>query len=222
MKTALKFENVSKIYPGITPVKALHQINLHLELGCFAALIGPSGSGKTTFLNLAAGLDLPTEGSVFIGEQNLNKLSKTDLSHFRSFNVGFIFQSFNLIQNLTAIENIELISIIRGDAKNEVRKKALRALHQVGLESKVNSYPSQLSGGQQQRVAIARALVTAPKIVFADEPTANLDSNTAFKLIELFEKLNQEEGMTFLFSTHDPRMIERVKQKIILRDGKIE
>lgn len=221
MSTALRLEKVSKIYEGISQVTALNQVSISLEAGCFAALIGPSGSGKTTFLNLAAGLDYPTEGSIYIGDQKVNDLSKTELSHFRSFNVGFVFQSYNLLQNLTAIENVELISIVRGDDPEVVRKKALHALEQVGLQTKSHFYPSQLSGGQQQRVAIARALVTAPKIIFADEPTANLDSKTAFQLIELFERLNQEEKMTFLFSTHDERMIARVKQKILLHDGYI-
>jgi putative ABC transport system ATP-binding protein len=221
MTNALTFEAVEKTYPGITPVTALKSISVELKTGCFSALIGPSGSGKTTFLNLAAGLDTPTHGSISIGGQCLSELSKTEMSAFRSFNVGFIFQSFNLLQNLTAIENVELISIIRGDDRAAVRKKSLKALAQVGLSEKTNFYPTQLSGGQQQRVAIARALVTAPKIVFADEPTANLDSETAFQLIELFERLNQEEGIAFLFSTHDQRMIDRVKQKIILRDGAI-
>ena len=219
MNIALTFENVTKTYPGVTPVHALREITTTLPEKAFAALIGPSGSGKTTFLNLAAGLDTPSQGKIYIGNQNLSELTKSELNHFRSFNVGFIFQSYNLLPNLTALENIELISIIRGDDPKAVRTLALHALEQVALGDKKDSYPSQLSGGQQQRVAIARALVTRPKIVFADEPTANLDSKTAFQLIELFEALNEKESMTFLFSTHDSRMISRVRQKITLSDG---
>lgn len=144
------------------------------------------------------------------------------MNQFRSFNIGFVFQSYNLLQTLTAIENTELISIIRGDDPKLVHKNALEALESVGLSDKKNFFPQQLSGGQQQRIAIARALVTKPKIIFADEPTANLDTTTAHQLIELFEGLNRHQGVTFLFSTHDARMIDRVKQKIILKDGLIE
>lgn len=219
MAIALALKNVKKVYGIHYPVTALDQINLELEEGSFAALIGPSGSGKSTFLNLAAGLDHPTSGEVCIGNQKISELSKKDLNRFRSFNVGFVFQSYNLLQTLTVIENTELISIIRGDDVKTVRKNALEALASVGLSDKKDFYPQQLSGGQQQRVAIARALVNRPKIIFADEPTANLDTTTAYLLIELFEKLNQNQGVTFLFSTHDARMIERVKKQIILKDG---
>lgn len=219
---ALQFENVNKIYGTTYPVTALQNISLSLETGSYAALIGPSGSGKTTFLNLAAGLDYPTGGEVWIGQQKINDLPKKELNRFRSFNIGFVFQSYNLLQTLTAIENTELISIIRGDDPKDVRKNALEALESVGLIEKKDFFPQQLSGGQQQRIAIARALVTKPKIIFADEPTANLDTVTAHQLIELFEGLNRNQGVTFLFSTHDSRMIDRVKQKITLKDGMIE
>lgn len=219
---ALRFEKVNKIYGTTYPVSALKDISIKLETGSFAALIGPSGSGKTTFLNLAAGLDYASSGEVWIGEQKINDLPKKELNRFRSFNIGFVFQSYNLLQTLTAIENTELISIIRGDDPKQVRKNALTALESVGLLDKKDFYPQQLSGGQQQRIAIARALVTSPKIIFADEPTANLDTTTAYQLIELFEGLNKNHGVTFLFSTHDSRMIDRVKEKITLKDGSID
>ncbi len=221
MEYALRFRNVTKIYPGISPITALRDVTVDLEAGCFAALVGPSGSGKTTFLNLAAGLDEPSSGTIAIGDRELTGLSLRERGAFRSFHVGFVFQSYNLLKNLTARENVELISIVRGDDPEKVRRRADRALEQVGLADKGASFPAELSGGQQQRVAIARALVTEPRIVFADEPTANLDYQTAHQLIELFERLNREEKTAFLFSTHDPRMIDRVSRKIMISDGAV-
>ncbi len=218
---ALKFSAVTKTYPGSPPVTAVGNVSIEIPRGSFAAVIGPSGSGKTTFLNLASGLDRPTDGEVYIGGQKVSGLSRTELSRFRSHHVGFVFQAYNLFPALTALENVEFTLLIRGDSRNHAREESKRALAAVGLADKFASLPSQLSGGQQQRVAVARALAAKPDILFADEPTANLDSATASELIYLFETLNAESGVTFLFSTHDRNLIERVRQKIEMKDGKI-
>lgn len=217
----LSLENVKHIYPGPVPVVAINNVSFELTRGSFGALVGPSGSGKTTLLNLASGLDRPTSGSIQIGKYSISSLSQTALCKFRRENVGFVFQAYNLIPVLTVIENIEYTSIIRGDSIKESRERARNALRQVGIEDKMNSYPNQLSGGQQQRVAVARSLASNPKIIFADEPTANLDSKTAFDLIDLFEKLNESLGLTFLFSTHDSRLVDRVNVKFSMIDGEI-
>jgi len=221
LSTALSLRNVVRIFPGSPPVYAVGGVSIELKTGGFAALVGPSGSGKTTLLNLAAGLDTPDDGEVIIAGQKLAGMSKHDLSRFRREKVGFVFQSYNLFPALTAIENVEFTSIVRGDSEKESRKRALEALEQVGLGAKAYSYPDQLSGGQQQRVAVARSLASRPAIVFADEPTANLDSKTAIDLIDLFQKLNNDLGVTFLFSTHDHRLVDRVKLSFPMSDGKL-
>ncbi len=218
----LKFTRVNKRYGSGDGVSfALRDVGLTLKRGDFFALVGPSGSGKTTLLNLAAGFDFPSEGDVAIAGRETRKMSKSDLCRFRSHQLGFVFQSFNLFPVLTAIENVEYTCLIRGDAKVGARADAQRALRDVGLQDKERSYPSELSGGQQQRVAVARALATRPSLILADEPTANLDSKTALQLIELFRKLNVEKKVTFLFSTHDTRLIEAVRGVVELRDGVI-
>lgn len=219
--SALLIQNVHRVFPGNPPVEAVSGVSFELKKGAFAALIGPSGSGKTTLLNLCAGLDSPTQGEISIAGQRLADLSKHEIARFRRERVGFVFQSFNLLPALTVIENVEFTSVIRGDGEKEIKTRSLAALRSVGLESKINAYPDQLSGGQQQRVAVARALVSEPAIVFADEPTANLDSKNAISLIDLFQRLNAELGVTFLFSTHDQRLVERVKMKLPIQDGKI-
>lgn len=185
------------------------------------ALIGPSGSGKTTLLNIASGLDRPTSGSILFDGQEITDASERDLAEMRLQSIGFIFQAYNLFPALTVLENVEYSSIIRGDDSKRARTRALFALEQVGLFEKASFRPSQLSGGQQQRVAVARAFASEPKVIFADEPTANLDSKNALSLIDLFEEMNRVHGLTFVFSTHDQRLVDRVRTKVFLRDGVI-
>ncbi|MCO5142964.1 MAG: ABC transporter ATP-binding protein [Oligoflexia bacterium] len=220
-EAVLEFKNVNKTFPGSPPVRAVKSLSLKVERGDFAALIGPSGSGKSTVLNLAAGLDQPTKGQVYIGGEKTTGLSQADLCKLRRNRIGFIFQSYNLFPVLTAVENAEYTCIIRGESPSKARKQAEDALIAVGLKNYFHRYPTELSGGQQQRVAVARALCTKPDIIFADEPTANLDSKTALQLIELFEELNQKFGVTFLFSTHDHTLVNRVKRRFEMHDGEM-
>jgi putative ABC transport system ATP-binding protein len=217
----LIFDNVSRVYPGTPPVEALKNVSFKLPRHAFAVLMGPSGSGKTTLLNLASGLDKTTAGYIAIDGYEISSLSESDLCAFRREKLGFVFQAYNLFPALTAVENVEYTNLIRGEHRKIARERALQALEEVGLSDKFHSFPGQLSGGQQQRVAVARALATRSKIIFADEPTANLDSKTAFQLIDLFENLNRAHGVSFLFSTHDTRLVERARQIIEIRDGEI-
>ncbi|MGN6266414.1 MAG: ABC transporter ATP-binding protein [Ginsengibacter sp.] len=222
MYTVIDAHNISKIYnPDTIPVYAVNNVHLHLLKGEFTALVGPSGSGKTTLLNLIGGLDKTDTGNIFINGIDITKLSAGRLIDFRLHNIGFVFQSFNLIPVLTAKENVEFIMQLQG-IKRSVREKRIYPLFkQIGLEDKMNSRPSQLSGGQQQRVAVARALASKPQFVLADEPTANLDSKSASNLLDIMDLLNKEENMTFIFSTHDQRVIERARRVITLVDGKV-
>ncbi len=220
-KPVLEFHNVFKRYGDDTTPFAVNDVSFELEAGAFAALIGPSGSGKTTLLNLASGLDQPSRGSVICDGDRLDQMNVTELTRFRAKKIGFIFQAYNLFPVLTALENVEYTSLIRGDGATVARERARAALSAVGLSDKEQSIPSKLSGGQQQRVAVARALASNPSIVFADEPTANLDSVTAQELIDLFEKLNRELKTTFVFSTHDHRIVDRVRTRLFVRDGKL-
>ena len=221
-KTVIDAHNISKVYnPETIPVYAVNNVHLHLQEGEFTALVGPSGSGKTTLLNLIGGLDKPDQGDIFINETNLTKLSAGKLIDFRLHNIGFVFQSFNLIPVLTAKENTEFIMLLQGIKKSEREQRLQQLFREIGLEDKMNVRPAQLSGGQQQRVAVARALASRPRFILADEPTANLDSVSAAHLLDLMEKLNREENMTFLFSTHDQRVIERARRVITLVDGRI-
>ena len=221
--TILQLQNVSRLYhQGGETIRALDRVNLTLRQGEFVAIAGPSGSGKTTLLNVSVGLDQPTEGKVWVGGQDLTGMSAPALAQLRLNKVGFIFQSYNLVPVLSAEENAELILLLRGVPAAERKRTVHRVLKEVGLEGLENRRPSQLSGGQQQRVAVARAIVAEPALVLADEPTANLDSETAFALIDLMEKLNQEHHTTFLFSTHDPRGMKRAKRIIYLLDGRVE
>jgi putative ABC transport system ATP-binding protein len=214
--------NVTKTYnPDKIPVKAVQGVSLNIEKGEFVAVIGPSGSGKSTLLNIIGGLDRPSSGEVSVGGQNLNALSEKELIIFRRKNIGFVFQSFNLIPVLTAYENISFVMLLLGYNKDQQKKRVMELAAEVGLEEKLNSRPSELSGGQQQRVAVARALAPKPAFILADEPTANLDSAAAFNLMDIMAKLNKEENMTFIFSTHDERVIKRVNRVITLVDGKI-
>jgi putative ABC transport system ATP-binding protein len=184
-------------------------------------VLGPSGSGKTTLLNLASGLDHADSGKIIIAGRTVSELDQAALCAFRRQHLGFVFQAYNLFPVLSAVENVEFTSAIRGDTSADARARAVEALTLVGLGHKLHARPNQLSGGQQQRVAVARALASQPDIIFADEPTANLDSKTALSLIELFEKLNADLGVTFFFSTHDQKLADRVKTRIEMCDGKI-
>jgi len=220
--TVIDAHNISKVYNRETiPVYAVNNVHLHLEEGEFTALVGPSGSGKTTLLNLIGGLDKPDDGKIYINGTDITKLSAGKLIDFRLRNIGFVFQSFNLIPVLTAKENTEFIMQLQGVKKSERDQRLQQLFREIGLEDKMNIRPAQLSGGQQQRVAVARALASRPRFILADEPTANLDSVSAANLLDLMERLNAEEHMTFLFSTHDQRVIERARRVITLVDGRI-
>ncbi len=216
-------EGVTKVYAadGI-PVNALNGIDLTIRSGEFTALVGPSGSGKTTFLNIISGLDNPTEGKVWLAGKVLSEMSGNELSDFRRDNIGFVFQAYNLIPVLTVEENVEYIMLLAGIPKMERHERVIAMLEAVGLKGVADRTPTQLSGGQQQRVAIARAMVSEPAIILADEPTANLDSKTGADLLEMMRRLNVETGMTFIFSTHDPMVMEGARRLITLRDGRID
>ena len=219
----VRLENVSRIYQqGEVKVHAVDHLSLNIDRGDFATLSGPSGSGKTTVLNLIGGLDSPTEGSVLLEGRNLSEMSRSEVSAIRRDRIGFVFQSYNLIPVLTAYENAEFVLKLQGVAEKECHDRVMTILNEVGLEGLEHRRPDEMSGGQQQRVAIARAIVTQPAIVLADEPTANVDSVTAAALLDLMQALNENEGITFLFSTHDPRVMERARRMIRLHDGKLE
>lgn len=222
MSTVIDAHNISKIYNRENiPVYAVNNVHLHIERGEFTALVGPSGSGKTTLLNLIGGLDTPDEGSISINGTEITAMTPNQLIEFRLQNIGFVFQSFNLIPVLTAKENVEFIMQLQGLDKWKRTERIQTLFKQIGLEDKLDSRPSQLSGGQQQRVAVARALASKPQFVLADEPTANLDSKSAANLLDIMTILNKEENITFIFSTHDARVIERARRVITLVDGQI-
>jgi len=221
--TLIELNNVSKIYDGTAvPVKAVDEVHLNIEEGEFTAIVGPSGSGKTTLLNLIGGLDQPTAGKIFIDGTDISTFKPDELINFRLHHIGFVFQAYNLIPVFTAKENVEFIMLLQKIPKAEREKKAIEFLKAVGLEDRINSKPTELSGGQQQRVAVARALASTPSFVLADEPTANLDSVSADSLLDLMENLNRDHKMTFVFSTHDNRVIQRAHRVITLRDGAVE
>lgn len=218
----IEIKDLSKIYDGTQiEVRAVDGINLSFEKGEFTAIVGPSGSGKTTFLNLLGGLDDPTTGEVIVDGVNIGNLSAGKIIDFRLRNIGFIFQAYNLIPVLTAEENVEFIMELQGKPKKERKERTHELLEAVGLAERKSSRPAKLSGGQQQRVAVARALASKPKFVLADEPTANLDSKSAENLLEIMEKLNKDENITFIFSTHDPRVVRKARRVITLEDGKV-
>jgi len=220
--TVIETKHISRIYKqGDFEVKALNDVSISFEKGEFTAIVGPSGSGKTTLLNAIGGLDAPTKGNITISDQDITKLNSNQLIDFRLQNIGFVFQAYNLIPVLTAQENVEFIMLMQGLPKDERQKRASQLLSEVGLEDQITRRPNQMSGGQQQRVAVARALASKPKFVLADEPTANLDSESTNNLLDIMAELNEEEGMTFIFSTHDQRVIDRAKRIITLEDGKI-
>ena len=219
-----KMDKVVKNYlAGHVEVQALRGITIEIERGEFASIAGPSGSGKTTMLNLFGCLDQPTAGSVFIGEERVSKLSSNQLADIRNFNLGFIFQTFNLIPVLTAFENVEFpLILLKMDNQKERRQRVMQALENVHIGDLASRLPSDMSGGQQQRVAIARALVKNPKLVLADEPTANLDSETGEGILKLMLEMNEKTKTTFLFSTHDPMVMHYAKRLIKVHDGKIQ
>ncbi len=216
-------KNLSKIYnPDTIPVHALRNVNLDFEVGEFTTVKGPSGSGKTTLLNMIGGLDKPTEGSVEIDGIQITGMKESKLIDFRLQNIGFVFQSYNLIPVFTAYENVSFIMLLQKRPKKEMEMRAKELLEAVGLKDKYHSRPKELSGGEQQRVAVARALASQPKFILADEPTANLDTKSAMNLLDMMEKMNREENVTFIFSSHDQRVIDRAKRVITMVDGAIE
>ena len=218
----IETNNLVKTYhQGELEVHALNDVSIHFKQGEFTAIVGPSGSGKTTFLNAIGGLDKPTTGTVMINETDITQLKSNQLIDFRLKNIGFVFQAYNLIPVLTAKENVEFIMLMQGASSNERGARAKELLEAVGLSEQINRRPGQLSGGQQQRVAVARALASKPQFVLADEPTANLDSTSTTNLLDIMHRLNKEENMTFIFSTHDQRVIDRAKRVITLEDGKV-
>ncbi len=218
----IEIKHLIKIYDGTgLEVKAVNGIDLNYEKGEFAAIVGPSGSGKTTFLNLLGGLDSPTSGEVIVDGVDIWKLRSRKLINFRMNNIGFVFQSYNLIPVLTAKENVEFIMHLQGRPKHERDARTKELLKAVGLADRINSRPNKLSGGQQQRVAVARALASKPKFILADEPTANLDTKSTENLLDIMEKLNKDENITFIFSTHDARVVKKARRVITMEDGKI-
>lgn len=219
----VKTHQLNKIYrQHNVSVPALQDVSIDIDAGEFTVMVGPSGSGKTTLLNHIGALDQPTSGEIYIGDQLLNNLSRSELTRLRLWKIGFIFQEYNLISVLSALENVEYVMLLQGIAHRERRRRADAILQEVGLASMAHRRPHELSGGQQQRVAVARAMVSQPAIILADEPTANLDSKTGADLLDLMRALNEQHGTTFLFSTHDPMVMERAKRVVRLRDGRIE
>ena len=223
MKTAVRTTSLWKIYPQEPdPVEAVRGISTEIETGDFVAMAGPSGSGKTTMLYMIGGLTRPSRGQIWIGDREITEMSDKDLAQLRLERIGFVFQSYNLLPVLTALENAEFTLLLSGIPKDERRKKVLELFNKIGLSGLEDRKPGKLSGGQQQRVAVARAVVANPALILADEPTANLDSKASADLLDVMERLNQDHGTTFLFSTHDPRVMERSRRLITLVDGQIE
>ena len=220
-KPVIEVKNLEKVYKGAVPVHAVNGISLTITQGEFTALKGPSGCGKTTLLNMLGGLDQPTSGSIAIGGVDITTLSENALIDFRLRNIGFVFQAYNLIPVLSAKENVSFIMLLQDRPKEEREARAQQLLEAVGLKGKEDKRPGQLSGGQQQRVAVARALASKPQFVLADEPTANLDSQSTANLLDIMERLNKEEGMTFIFATHDDRVIKKARRIISIEDGKV-
>ena len=218
----IRTEKLNRIYDGTAvPVHATSDVSLNFDKGEFTALVGPSGCGKTTLLNLIGGLDTPTSGEVFVEDIKLSSLSGRELIDFRLKNIGFVFQAYNLIPVLTARENVEFILHLQGTEKSARKNRVEELLKKVGLKDKMDQRPSVLSGGEQQRVAVARALASKPKFVLADEPTANLDSAATKNLLDIMLRLNQEDNITFIFSSHDSRVMKRARRLVTLDDGKV-
>lgn len=218
----IRTKDLNKIYDAETiPVHAVNDVNLEFSEGEFTAIIGPSGCGKTTLLNLIGGLDSPTSGEVIINDTNITELNSREIIDFRLMNIGFVFQAYNLVPVLTAKENVEFIMQLQGISKDKRDDRVNTLFEQIGLKDQLDKRPGKLSGGQQQRVAVARALASKPKFVLADEPTANLDSKSTNNLLDIMLKLNETENTTFIFSTHDSRVIKRARRLITLDDGKV-
>jgi putative ABC transport system ATP-binding protein len=218
----IRTKGLTRIYRDHSiPVTAVDDVSLSIEETEFTAIVGPSGSGKTTFLNLVGGLDSPTSGTIEVGGENIAAMRASDRVGFRLHHIGFVFQAYNLIPVLSALENVEFIMLLQRRPKAERTQRARELLESVGLEGLLERRPHELSGGEQQRVAVARALASLPSFVLADEPTANLDSAAAGNLLDVMERLNHERKMTFVFSTHDPRVVERAHRVVTLRDGRV-
>jgi putative ABC transport system ATP-binding protein len=221
---SIKLEELTKIYNPETdfPITAVDAVTITVEPGEFVAIMGPSGSGKTTLLNMIGGIDRPDSGRVLIDKTDMTSLSDKALITFRRDNIGFIFQDFSLLPVLTARENVEFVMQLQGRSQKECETRAKDLLDEVGLGDRLNIVPGKLSGGQQQRIAVARALAPKPKFILADEPTANLDAQTTRELLDIMQRLNEKEGVTFIFSTHDTRVIERARRVIVFEDGQVK
>ncbi|MCZ0758186.1 MULTISPECIES: ABC transporter ATP-binding protein [Vibrio diabolicus subgroup] len=219
----IKLEGLSKTYNTKSdfPVHAVQNVDLEIKQGEFVAIMGPSGSGKTTLLNMLGGIDSPTSGRVEIDGCLISDMSEKELIAYRRDNIGFIFQDYSLLPVLTALENVEFVMQLQGKTERECRERASALLQQVGLSQQMHKRPSKMSGGQQQRVAVARALAPKPRFVMADEPTANLDAKSTAELLDIMEQLSEKEGTTFIFSTHDPRVIKRAHRIIVFEDGRL-
>jgi putative ABC transport system ATP-binding protein len=218
----IEVKKLNKVYKDTAvDVHAVNDISFDIEQGEFTAIVGPSGCGKTTLLNLLGGLDNPSDGEIIINNQNISNFSEKQMVDFRMQNIGFVFQAYNLIPVLTAKENVEFIMHLQKRSKKEREERSLQLLNDVGIGDKANVRPSHLSGGQQQRVAVARALASKPQFVLADEPTANLDSKSTETLLDIMEQLNKKENITFIFATHDQRVVKKAHRVITLEDGKI-
>ena len=219
----VQLEGVTKVYQQQSiAVQALAGIDLEIHKGEFVVLVGPSGSGKTTLLNLIGGLDAPTAGRIRVAGTEIGRMSKSELAQVRLHKIGFVFQEFNLIPVLSALENVEFVMLLQGVPEAQRRSRATTLLKEMGLEGLEQRRPNELSGGQQQRVAVARAIAAEPIIVLPDEPTANLDSKAGGALMDMMRRLNEEKGISFVFSTHDPMVVERARRVIRMRDGRIE
>jgi putative ABC transport system ATP-binding protein len=218
----IELKNLRKIYNEKTvPVNAVNDVSLSFQAREFTAIVGASGSGKTTLLNLIGGIDTPTSGNVFIKGENVSQLSEKAMTQFRRDNIGFVFQQYNLLPVLTAKENVEFVMEMQNRPKKEREQRVTELLTAIGLADKINERPAKLSGGQQQRVAVARALAHKPSFVIADEPTANLDSKSTEDLLNIMQELNEKEGITFIFSTHDQRVVDKAKRVIVFQDGNV-
>jgi len=220
--SVIEVKNLHKVYQETKiPVYAVNGIDISFEEGEFTAVVGPSGSGKTTFLNMVGGLDMPSEGEVFIDGTSITRLKSRKLIDFRLHNIGFVFQAYNLIPVLTALENVAFIMQLQGWSKKKRRNRAKELLDNVGIGDKLDNRPGNLSGGQQQRVAVARALAPNPKFILADEPTANLDSKATNELLDIMQKMNDEFKITFIFATHDQRVMDKARRIVTIDDGKV-
>ncbi len=223
MSDFLEVKQISKLFRPDKEVEvmALDDINLVIEKGEFVVISGPSGSGKTTLLNIIGGLDLPSKGEIILDGERLTGLPENNLSQIRRDHIGFVFQAYNLLPVLTARENIEYVMKLQGASKEKCLARGMEVAEKLGIETLLDKLPHQLSGGQQQRVAVARAVAATPKLILADEPTANLDSKSASSLIDMMQKLNREENVTIIFSSHDPMVIAKARRSIVLKDGRL-